>query len=180
MKARLHIPRDSGFSMLEVTVTLAVMGIVLAMGLSRVDTSAWRLDTAGQQVVQRVRAARALAVLRQHDVVVSFDVATRAIVVHEDANGDGEIGDDERVTRQGLEGKVRFELGGATPFADYEGGAVTFSDGAVTFKRNGSASQEGAVYVSQPGLEKARVVVICRATGQAEMHRYNGSRWISE
>jgi prepilin-type N-terminal cleavage/methylation domain-containing protein len=180
VKARPHNRRDSGFTMMEVTLTLALMGIVLAMGVRRVDTSAWKLDAAGQQVVQRVRAARALAVLRQHDVVVNFDIENGAIVVHEDVDGDGEIGDDERVTRRGLEGKNEFTLGGATAFAGFEGGAVTFSDASVTFKRNGSASEEGAVYVSRPGLEKARVIVISRATGYSVMHRYNGSRWISE
>jgi prepilin-type N-terminal cleavage/methylation domain-containing protein len=181
MTAKRHISRRaSGFTLLEVCVTLALVGFVLAMGVRRVDTAAWKLDAAGHQIVQHVRAARTLAVLRQHDVIVSFDIGNRTIVVHEDEDGDGEIGDDERVRRVGLEGQNEFTLGDASEYAGYTAGPVTFSDASVTFTRNGSASEEGAVYVGRPSLDKARIVVISRATGYAEMLRYNGSRWISE
>ncbi len=166
--------------MAEIAVTLTMIGLVLALGLVRVDSLAWDLDTAGQQVVQRLRAARAVAVLRQHDVVVIFDVEERGIVVHEDADNDGVIDDGERVMRHGLEGGADFSPGSAPAFAGFTDGAVTFEANTVTFLRNGSASQEGAVYVSRPNGDKARIVVVNRATGYADMYRYNGSTWLSE
>jgi len=161
-------------------MTLTLMGLVLAVGMQRVDSSTWKLDSAGQAIVQSARAARALAVLRQHDVIVSFDIEALAIVVHEDVNGDGQIDDSERVRRQALEGKVEFTRGSAPAYAGFTDGPVTFGSGSVTFRRNGSASEEGAVYVGRPGLDRARVVVISRATGYAEMLRYNGSTWLSD
>lgn len=169
-----------GFTSFEVVLTLTLIGLVLALGVTRTDSSTWRLDSAGQGIVQHVRAARALAVFRQHDVVVIFDVESSAIVVHEDANSDGIIDQRERVRRRPLEGNVQFTRGSAPPFAGFTEGPVTFRSSKVTFRRNGSASEEGAVYVGRSGSEKARVVVIRRATGYAEMFRYNGSSWLSD
>jgi Tfp pilus assembly protein FimT len=169
---------NRGFTAVEISVTLATIGVVVALGVQRVDSSAWRLDAAAQEVVQRVRAARSLAVLRQHNVVVTFDIDSRAMIVHEDANSDGVVDEGERVRRETLDGKAEF-MRAAAPFADFTGGPVTFDDNSVTFMRNGSASQEGAVYVGRPNVAKARVVIISRATGYSEMQRYNGSTWIS-
>ena len=172
--------RNGGFTSIDLAITLGIVGLVLALGVQRVNSSVWQLDSAGQLVVQRVRAARTLAALRQHDVIVTFDIGARTIVTHEDANNDGVVDDAERVTRQGLEGKIQFTRGAAPAFAGFADGAVSFDDNSLTFKRNGSASEEGAVYISRPAMEKARVIVISRATGYAEMHRYNGSNWRSD
>lgn len=172
--------RKGGFTTIELSMTLVLTGVVLGLGLQRVDASSWRLDAAGQQVVQRVRAARALAVLKQHDVVLSLDVDGRALQLHEDANGNGVVDDGERVFREGLDGKSEFTNEGIAVFRGFENGPVTFEDNVVTFRRNGSASQEGAIYVSRPGSEKGRVIVVSRATGYAEMHRYNGTSWVSD
>ncbi len=176
----MRVRPDGGFTAVELGVTIVLIGLVVAFGIGHVDTTAWKLDAAGHQVEQRLRAARALAVLRQHDVVVSFDTEGRVITVHEDRNSDGVIDAGERVTNRTLEGRAVFDRASAPPFAGFVDGAVTFPAMSVTFERNGSASQEGAVYVGWPGVEKMRVVVVSRATGYAEMYRYNGSDWSSE
>lgn len=177
--SRPSLPRR-GFTSFELVLTLALIGLVLALGVTRIDSSTWRLDSAGQDIVQHVRAARALAVLRQHDVVVVFDVEASAIVVHEDANSDGIIDEGERVRRRPLEGNVQFTRSTAPPFAGFTESPVTFKSSSVTFRRNGSASEEGAIYLGRRGIEKARVVVIHRATGYAQMFPYNGSGWLSD
>ncbi len=182
MKARRGpAPRsEGGFTSVDVAIALGLIGLMVAMGVSRVDSSAWRLDEAGQEVAQRVRAARALAVFKQHDVIVSFDVDGDAVVVHEDTNGNGADDSGERVMRYPLNGQIQFTRGSAPAYGGFDAGPVTFTDNKITIERNGSASEEGAVYVSRPGADKARAVVVNRATGYAQMHRYNGSNWISQ
>ena len=172
--------QNGGFTSVEIGVTLVLIGLTLAFGVARIDTSAWSLDAAAQEVSQRVTAARAMAVLKQHDVIVSFDVAMRAIAIHEDTNSDGVVDEDERLIRHVLDGRVEFQLGDASPFAGFTDGPVTFAGGSVTFLRNGAASEEGAVYVGRPDVEKVRAIVIQRATGYAEVHRYNGARWLDD
>lgn len=177
-------PRRSnelGFTAVDLIMTLALLGIVLSLGLTRMDSSAWRLDTAATQVAQRTRVARSLAVLRQENVIVTFDVAKRVIVLHEDTNGNGSVDAGERVMRYPLDGDVRFTRGAASAYQGFTGGAVTFSNSQVTFRRNGSASEEGAVYVGR-GTDDAHpvVVVVNRATGYTETLKHTGSGWVEE
>ncbi len=171
------VGRYDGFTTVELAVALVLIGLLLAFAAVRIDTATWKLDAAGREVMQRLRAARALAVLKQHDVVVSFEPATRAIVVHEDGNGDGLVDGDERVIRHALGDKLELMRGAAPPYAGFTNVSVGFSDSSVTFRRNGSASEEGAVYVSRPEGERVRVVVVRRATGYVEVYRYDGSKW---
>lgn len=168
-----------GFTTVEITFTLVLLAVLVALGVGRVDSSTWQLDAAGLQVVQEARAARTLAVLKQHDVIVAFDVNARQISIHEDADGDGEQGEGERVIRHTLKGHAAFTPGEAPAYAGFSAGPITFDGGSVTFRRNGSASQEGVVYVGRAGLTVARAVVIGRATGFAEMIRYDGTNWSS-
>lgn len=172
--------RNGGFTSVEIGVTLVLIGLTLAFGVARIDTSSWSLDAAAQEVSQRVTAARAMAVLRQHDVIVDFDVATRAMAIHEDTDSDGMVDEDERLIRYVLDGRVEFLLGDASPLAGFTSAPITFAGGSVTFLRNGSASEEGAVYVGRPDVGKVRAIVIRRATGYAEVHLYNGARWLDE
>lgn len=177
---RRKADRAPGFTMTELMMAIALMGIIVTIGAQRVDVAVWRLDTSAQEVMQRLRAGRALAILRQHDVIVRFDTGGGVVIVHEDANNDGEINTGERVRRYVLEGGMELTRGSAPAYAGFTGGAVTFDNQVVTFYRNGSASQEGAVYVGGAGVASARVVVISRATGYAQIHRYDGSRWLSD
>lgn len=170
---------EAGFTMVDVAMTLALLGVVLSFGMTVVDTSVWRLDASASQVSQRTRVARSLAVLRQHDVIVTFDQAKRALFVHEDANNNGTQEDGERVVRYALEGGIRFTRGSAPAYGGYTSGAITFTGNKVTFRRNGSASEEGAIYVGRGSDDdRPKVVVLHRSTGYTETLKYDGSRWM--
>ena len=169
-----------GYSLMDMVVVIVLMGVILGYAISRVSSFGWRLDAAAREVSQRARIARALAVMRQHAVIVTFDVGAGAVVVHEDKNDDGVRDDTERVMVHPLEKGVEFTRGLAPAFETFDPSPVTFSDERVTFLRNGSASQEGAVYLSgSADEEKARVVVISRATGFTRILNYAGSGWIT-
>lgn len=170
---------EAGFTMVDVVVTLAMFGIILGFGITVVDTSVWKLDASASQVAQRARVARSLAVLRQHDVVVTFDETKRALFVHEDANNNGTQDDGERVVRYALESGIRFTRGSAPAYGGYTSGAITFSGGVVTFRRNGSASEEGAIYIGRGSDDdRPKVVVLHRSTGYTETLKYDGSGWV--
>lgn len=164
--------------MVEVLTSVALLGVALSLGVSRIDSSVWRVDSAAAEVSTRARSARALAVLRQHNVRVTFDVDEGRIVIHEDANSDGAVGQYERVFGYRLDDQVELSRGLAAPYAGFASGPVTFINNTVTFLRNGSASEEGAVYVASANGLKVRAVVIARPTGYTDVIRFDGSGWI--
>jgi prepilin-type N-terminal cleavage/methylation domain-containing protein len=180
----------SGVTLIELVIVLAMIGIVAAIGLPRIDLARYQIDGAMQAVGTSLMVAQRLAVTRQHDVAVRFDLAGQALLIHEDANNNAQVDAGERVRRVVLGDKVVFGRGSA-PAAPAVGPAnpVTFTKTAegfpvVTFHRNGSASEAGGFYLTSrraltTGLhsDDARAVEIERATGRAAWYRYGNGTW---
>jgi prepilin-type N-terminal cleavage/methylation domain-containing protein len=179
------LPRGThreGFSLVELVYVLVLSGIVLSMAIPRIDVKRARVDAAATQAVSQLIRAQRVAVLRQHDVRVSFDETQSRMLVHEDVDNDGtvESGEPTRVsaiedgTMFGVVGSVLFGSSALT-FAEDEAGLPT-----VTFHRNGSASEEGALHltsVSPVGTEHDRAIRIRRATGMAQCWSRRTGTW---
>lgn len=179
VRARRGVPRDAGMTAIELILVLVVLGVTLGLAIATLDATPWTRRAAAAEVNQRLRAARTLAVLRQHDVIVEFDAAGHRFLVHEDADGDGARDDGERVLRYALEDGGRFDRGSAPPHAGFTDGPIAFTGGRVVFRRNGSASEEGAVYVAHGvGDDRPFIVVVTRATGSTRTLRYDGTSWV--
>jgi len=166
---------------------LVVLGILASIAVPRIDISGYRADAAMQSVGSALLVAQRAAVVRQHDVVVSFDASVGLIRIHEDADNDGRITPGERVRFEPLEDGINFGRGGAPAFRIGDG-AISFTrkhEGhpAVTFRRNGSASEEGGFYLTTTRARSGghaydtRLVVVDRATGRTSWFHHTGSAW---
>lgn len=178
-----------GFTFVEIVIVLTIIGLLTAIVAPRIDLERYQVDTAMEGVGATLLMAHRLAVTKQHDVIVSFDVPGAAILIHEDANNDGVLDGDERQRREPLGDKVVFGRGGAP--AHRIGDAVVSFDRvhqgrpALTFHRNGSASEAGGFYLTARRAENAsgelpsyaRVVEIVRATGRVSWHRFANDAW---
>lgn len=169
---------------------LVLMGILVAIAQPRLDFAGYRSSGAMQFVGTTLLAAQRAAVTRQHNVVVAFDAATNTLRLHYDRDNDGVMDTGEEVRREPLgEGVV---YGRGTAAAAFVGnGPITFVHRqaglpAVTFHRNGSANEEGGVYLTTRRAvagsfpRDARLVVVDRATGRASWLAYTGSTWKRE
>lgn len=169
-------------------MVVAIVGIVALFALPNVDFAKYRIEGAMQGVGSTLLATQRLALTRQQDIVVSFDVAGSAMVIHEDANGNRTVETGERIRRQPLGEQIVFGRGPA-PAMGSATGMVTFTQLAgglpsVTFHRSGSASQAGLVYLTSQRSrdlsvhpEDARVIEVERATGRVGWYRYLNGSW---
>ena len=133
-----------------------------------------------------LNGAQRLAVLRQHDVQVTFHVDDRTFEILQDANNNGEADEGEDVRLRQLPETVGFSAGTAPALPEGEG-PVTFTaaegDPFVTFHRNGSASDAGAIYLRplEGSLsfddEGVRAVTVERATGGIRCFSYRTGSW---
>ncbi len=76
-RARKHV---AGFTLLELLVVLAIVGVVLGtMIIARPNASGARVNAVARTLVATLRLARAQAVQRNTEIVVSIDPQTRTV-----------------------------------------------------------------------------------------------------
>jgi general secretion pathway protein H len=75
--------RQAGFTLIEILVVLAIMGVVLGIVLGRGPMNSRGLQTraAAGALAQTLRAARAQAIATDHDVSVAIDPARHAFAM---------------------------------------------------------------------------------------------------
>lgn len=184
----MRAPAQSGYTLAEVLLVLALLGLLLVLAAPAIDTVRFRLDNAVHEVGGELAAAQRLAVVRGHDIVVALDTVQGALRFHEDRDNDRRVEPGEPVRWVPLPAAVRFGRGGAPPHPWLGPDAVRLSkrqDGmpAVTFRRGGSASEMGGFYLTSRRAARAarpqdaRAVLIDRATGRVGLWRYTGSGW---
>lgn len=178
----------SGVTLLELLLVLAIVSIMGLLVAPRMELVRYRMDGATRGGVTALIAAQRVAVKRQHDVVVAFDVTHDRLRIHEDADNDGEIDPGEDTRHIPLNEEVRFGLGtaparagGAAPvnFTEQQGGLP-----AIRFIRNGSASEEGVFYLTSSRAEgqtgyanDTRAIEVERATGRVTWYQFESPSW---
>ena len=140
-------------------------------------------------VVQSILAqASRLSVLRQHDVLVSFDTLRQLIRIAEDQNNDGIVRNMERRVWHDMNRDGRYRRGptglpGNTSDGTLSGGALISVDGtpSVIFRRDGSASSDLRIYLRDRGGDArfARAVRLTAASARVDAYQWNArtSSW---
>lgn len=181
-------PGEHGVTLVELVMVLVLIGIVATFALPRLDVAHYQIDAGMQGVGTSCLAAQQLAVTRQHDVAIQFDVPRSLLRIHSDANNNGLIEPTEHVRVVSLGEGVRFGATGA-PARPIGSGPVTFTKQwgglpAVVFHRNGSASEAGGIYLTSaralrdPARQSdTRVLEIDRGTGRASWFRWKSGAW---
>ena len=176
-----------GFSMIEVLSVIVIIGLLTAIALPKVALSSYQANAGAQVVSGAFSYAQRQAISRQADTRVGFDLANNRLRIHEDRNNDNVIDADERVTFANLPEGITFGRGTAAARA-MGGEVVTFTRAqgilpVVIFRRDGTASEDGGVYLSTiAGLSidrtaDVRAVEITRATGRATWFSYATGAW---
>jgi prepilin-type N-terminal cleavage/methylation domain-containing protein len=176
-----------GHTIVELLIVLALMAALAGIAMPRVNFMAMRLDGNLRIVRSVLQQAWRLSVQKQHDILVSFDTASRRMRILEDMNNDGLPTNGERVTWRSLEEGVQF---GKPPAGVY--GAVTgavaglgvrtvTSLPTVIFRRNGSTSGDVEIYLTAlyHGTQDWRGLTVAQSTGRTDWYRRVNNVWRS-
>jgi prepilin-type N-terminal cleavage/methylation domain-containing protein len=176
-----------GFSLVEMLNVVVIVGIMATIAIPKSGIASYKANSGAQVVASTLTYAQRQAISRQTDTRVAFDIANREMRIHEDADNDNVIDLAERVTVTPLPEGITFARGTALPRA-MGAGVVNFTrtQGGlpiVIFRRDGSASESGGVYVTTvAGLSlgrtaDVRAIEVSRATGRAAWFSFATGAW---
>ena len=177
-----------GFTLYEIIIVLMIGAVLGAVAFPRVDLSRYRGDSLVQNVRSALSQAQRDALVRQHDVIVSFDTVGKRILIGMDANNDMVISTGELLRVKSLETANAFRrastgVNGAVTSSIVGAGLRTMSGmPTVTYHRDGSLSSDLEIYLTAPGKGTAyvyRALVVIQSTGRSDWYRWNAetSRW---
>lgn len=179
---------QGGFTIIELLMVIALLAIVAAVAIPKLNFGAYRINSGARGLAALLARAQRLAVTDQSNVNVIFKTATNAVTLHEDANNNNAIDPGERVRTYPLGEGVAYGLGGA-PVRLYAPAPLSFTHAMngspeIIFRRDGSASENGAIYITSTAAlnasrpTDARDIEIIEATGRAEWYQYMGTAWV--
>lgn len=175
-----------GVTLMELLIVLVIIGIVSLMALPKLDYQRYRQDAASRVIQGSLRTAQRTAIQRQHDVVVSFDMAQNRLRILEDTNSNQTIDISERVIWKPLEEGAIFD----TPPVGLTGAVTTPLVGtnvpvvagmpSLIFHRNGAASGALEVYLGtvEGRAGHNRALAVTHSTGRVDWYRLvNYTTW---
>lgn len=173
-----------GFTLAEMLITLVVAGVLSSMVARGIRANGYKGDAAARTIRSAMQQAQRTAILRQYDVIISFDSARGRFRVFEDADNDRVVDPGELVAWHSLENGLQFR---APSVGIDNKTAVSFAAPAtliqlmpsVAFHRDGSASDALVIYVKDgsAGSTTMRAVAVTRSTGRTQWYKGNGTAW---
>ena len=176
--------RKGGFTIVELVVALAIMGIAVSVAIP--GFSRWlpdyRLKSAATDLYANLQLAKMSAVRDNAEWAIYFDPNFDAYQVRFGTGVDGAYTDpggfgvDKTVILANYGGQVCFGHGNAT--GDLGAGwddEITFFDNTVVFKPRGMADPEGYVYLQNK--KNATYAVGALTTGLILMRKWTGTAW---
>jgi len=148
------IRNNKGFTLAELMIVITVMGLIAVLSVPNYNRfmMGWRLNGETQQLASTLRTARSAAVMKNIDVVFTFDPDRGTYSWYEDTNRNGSLDADEYESAERALPDV------------VEISAHTLSSTTLTFGSKGSTRSSGSITLRNT-LNKVRSVRIFGGTG---------------
>lgn len=176
-----------GFSIIELTVVLIMVGLVAGFSVPRLNYEKFRAEAAMRTMRSILQGAQRNAIMRQTNVVVAFNTTSNNVEIIEDADNDCTYDTGERISRRPLEDGAKFGIP-TTPYpgtsvsAPIHGANLCTIHGfrAIQFLRDGATSTDLDIYItsSRGTPTNFRLIRVSQASGRTEAHRFDGSAWV--
>jgi len=181
-------PARRGFTLIEVMMVVALIGIVVGFAVSRVDFRAYRMDSNVRFLQNVIIGARQTAITKNVTVYVMFDANAHRVRVLQDYDGNGQMDASDTVRFRPLFEGAEFQA----PPATIDGEAAAYMTGpgviqsgnalqlALRILPNGSVSGDAVVYVGTADRKESRLraMTVIGATGRTGFWSRASGTWL--
>jgi prepilin-type N-terminal cleavage/methylation domain-containing protein len=179
--------RRPAFTLIEILMVLALIGIVAAFGVTRVGFIGYRMDANIRLLQNAIIGAQQTAIQRNTRVQVMFDADAHRVRTLLDFNENGVMDAGDSVHYRPLADGARFQA----PPTTIDGAAAAYMTGpgrvetgnplqlAIRIAPNGSLSGDVVVYVgsARRRAEDLRALTIIGATARTGFWSYASGTW---
>jgi prepilin-type N-terminal cleavage/methylation domain-containing protein len=183
---------EAGFTLLEIMVTVAVIGVLAAMAImvSPAMTQHARSESGIAQIMEAMRLGRETAISQRRNVELRFIGLTAIQTAREDINAAGAVTGTTVLSTVELENHMKFQIepSVADDTPDGFGNTTAVAFGASprrmftsegTFVDANGDPLNGTVFLSIHGQPLTqRAITIFGATGLVRAWRWNGRDWV--
>lgn len=143
-----------GFTLTELMIVIAIFGLIAVLSIPNYQRfmHGWRLNGETQQLASALRTARSSAVMKNIDVVFTFDEDAGTYSWFEDNNGNGSLDNGEYESAE-------YDIGDTIEIAGH-----TLSSTTLTFGNKGTTRESGSITLRNV-LNHVRQVRIFGGTG---------------
>ncbi len=157
---------ESGFSLIELSVTMAVVGLMAMIGLPTMQEwlERYRVRTAAQEIAAAVQLQRMRAVSQNTDFSIGFDAGAGTYGLYQGTPGSGTL-----IDPQARDLPMGVVYSGETDPIDMPDDELIFhSDGSL----NDSTANDDQIYLSN-SLGDVFTVTVNRATGRVQVAHHS-------
>lgn len=182
MVNRLSATARRGWTMIEMSIVLALVAILVAIALPNIDFARYRMDANARTVQNQFIAQQLAAIQRNMPIIVTIVYDQGHLTITEDANSNGVPDANEYTYNRALVEGAQFitppvSIDSATPYYATGPGLTylnqTYLYPTVTFYPNGSTSGDVVVYIGSTAgrLTDMRALQITGATSKVKFYR---------
>jgi prepilin-type N-terminal cleavage/methylation domain-containing protein len=182
MVNRLPAKARRGWTMIEMSIVLALIAILVAIALPNIDFARYRMDANARTVQNQFIAQQLNAISKNMPMIVTIVYDQGHLTITEDANSNGLADANEYTYNRALVEGAQFitpsvTIDGATPYYATGPGLTylnqTYLYPTVTFYPNGSTSGDVVIYIGSTAgrLTDMRALQITGATSKIKFYR---------
>lgn len=188
MNVRNTHAESRGYTLIELLIAIAMIGILAGIALPRLRVERSQVDAAARTIGMALLTARSEAVARGHHVLVVFDTSNRVVRTVWDLNNNRRVDPGEKSRPFLLGERVSFGRGAGIP--PFDGATAQLPPMLTTggmpmlvVQRNGALDRAGTLYLTSGrgaaggGEVDSRAVRIDRATGRPTVYLFAAPEW---